>query len=121
MRGKEKGESIPAVLELVADLLEVVVAHVVDGEDEAVRVLWDAGTDVGEQLVLVLASLLGHLRQAQSLCAFGFRHLGLGVSEFVFKRLKWERGMLRIRLLGIKIHGVELFFFSPCAGGPRMR
>lgn len=61
---------LPAVGQLVADFLEVVVAHVVDAEGEAVLVLRDALADVGEELVLLLACLLGHLGEVEDLAAF---------------------------------------------------
>ncbi len=50
-RGEEErggGKDIPAVLELVAHVLEVVIAHVVDAKHEAVLVLRYALADVLE-------------------------------------------------------------------------
>lgn len=69
-------EEDAAVAELVADVLEVVVAHVVDAEDEAVLVLGDGVADVAEELVLVLARLLGDLREVEDLCTLGLGHCG---------------------------------------------
>lgn len=70
---------VPAVAELVADVLEIRVAHVVDAEDEAVLVLGHALPDVGEELLLLLARLLGHLREVERPRAFGLGHGGGGV------------------------------------------
>ena len=64
------GGDAPAVGQLPAHVLEVVVAHVVDAKDEAVLVLRDALADVGKELVLVLAGLLGHLGQVEDLGTF---------------------------------------------------
>jgi hypothetical protein len=63
-------ECLPAVFELVADVLEVRVAHVVDAEDEAVLVLRHALADVLKQLLLLLARLLGHLGEVEDAGAF---------------------------------------------------
>jgi hypothetical protein len=63
-------DDIPAIGQLVADFFEVVVAHVVDAKGEAVLVLRDALADVGEELVLLLARLLGHLGEVEDLGAF---------------------------------------------------
>lgn len=54
---------LPAVGELAADILEVVVAHVVNAEDKAVLELGDGIADVLEELVLLLTGLLGDLRK----------------------------------------------------------
>lgn len=67
--GYGRGDA-PAVGQLPANVFEVVVAHVVDAKDEAVLVLRDALADVGEELVLVLAGLLGHLGEVEHLGAF---------------------------------------------------
>ena len=74
--GEMVGGNVPAVAELVADVLEVRVAHVVDAKDPTVRVLGHALTDVGEQLLLLLPRLLGHLREVERPRAFGLGHCG---------------------------------------------
>lgn len=51
------------------------VAHVVDAEDEAVLVLGDGIANVLEELFLVLAGLLVHLRHVDDLGASGLGHL----------------------------------------------
>lgn len=61
---------LPAVTQLLAHVLEVVVAHVVDAEDEAVLVLRHAVAYVGEEPVLLLPRLLGHLREVVHLGSF---------------------------------------------------
>lgn len=78
----DRGGGVPAVAELVADVLEVRVAHVVNAEDEAVLVLGHALPDVGEELLLLLARLLGHLREVERPRAFGLGHGGGGVWVF---------------------------------------
>lgn len=45
MRSKNK----PAIVELISDIFQVGVAHVLDGEDEAVLVLIEAFSHVGEE------------------------------------------------------------------------
>lgn len=64
-----KKNNAPAVGKLAADILQVVITHVVDAEDEAVLVLGDGIADVLEELVLLLTSLLGDLREVVDLCA----------------------------------------------------
>lgn len=61
---------IPAVGQLVADFLEVVVPHVVDAKRKAVLILWNAFPNIGKQLILLLAGLLGHLGEVVDLGAF---------------------------------------------------
>lgn len=61
------GDSLPAVVQVVSNLLQVAVAHVVDVEDEAVLELGDAFSDVLEELLLLLARLLGHLGKVEDL------------------------------------------------------
>ena len=69
--GCEHGwQDLPTVVELMPDILQVVVPHVVDAEDEAVLVLRDSGADVLEKLVLLLAALLAHLREVEDLRSF---------------------------------------------------
>lgn len=65
---------IPAVREVRADLLEEGVAHVVDGEDEAVLVGVEAFLDGREELEGQLLALFVDLREVNDLGAFGFRH-----------------------------------------------
>jgi hypothetical protein len=69
-RGKGDGGWLPAILELVADVLEIGVAHVVDGKDEAILVFGDAFANVLKELLLLLARLLGHLGEVEDLGAF---------------------------------------------------
>lgn len=68
------GNNVPAVGELAAHILEVVVAHVVHIEDNAVLVLGDLLANVLEQLVLLLAGLFGDLGEVEDLCALGLGH-----------------------------------------------
>lgn len=79
-------EEEAAVGEVAADVLEVVVAHVVDAEDEAVLVLGDGIADILEELVLLLARLLGNLREVVDLGALGLGH-GCGCGCAVPSRL----------------------------------
>jgi hypothetical protein len=53
--------SVPGIRELVAHVFEVVVAHVVEAQDEAALVLGNGVAYVLEQLLLLLAGLLVHL------------------------------------------------------------
>jgi len=69
-------QNIPAVFELVADILKVRVAHIFDTEDEAVLVLRDGLADVFKQLLLLLACLLRHLGEVEDAGALGLWHLG---------------------------------------------
>lgn len=57
------GKFLPGIGQLTPDLLHVGVAHVVEAQDEAVLELWDGLFDVLKKLVLLLARLLGHLRE----------------------------------------------------------
>ena len=68
--GVEGGTIIPAIGELVTVVLEVAVAHVVDTKDEAMLILRDALAYVLEKLLLLLACLLGHLREVVDLGTF---------------------------------------------------
>ena len=72
---------LPAVAELVADVFEVRVAHVVDAEDETMLVLGHTFPDVCEELLLLLARLLGHLCKVERPRAFGLGHGGGGVLD----------------------------------------
>lgn len=67
---------VPAVGELPAHLLEVVVAHVIHIEDNAVLVLGNLIANVLEELILLLTGLLGDLGEVDNLCALGLGHLG---------------------------------------------
>lgn len=58
LRAALRRQCLPRVGQLCADLLEVGVAHVLDGEDEAVLVLIDRLLDVGEELEGSLLALL---------------------------------------------------------------
>lgn len=58
-----------AVGKFATDILQVVVTHVVDAENEAVLVLGNGIADVLEELVLLLTSLLGDLGEVVDLCA----------------------------------------------------
>lgn len=68
-------DNIPAVVQLLSDILQVVVAHVIDAEDEAVLVVGDGFPDVLEELLLLLAVLLGDLGEVEHLRALGLGHL----------------------------------------------
>lgn len=67
--GKGNGDE-PAVLELVTNVFEIRVAHVVDAENEAVLVLWHALADVLKEFLLLLAGLLRHLGKIVDAGAF---------------------------------------------------
>lgn len=54
----------------MAHIFQVAVAHVVDAKDKAVLILWDGIAYVLEELVLVLARLLGHLGEVDDLGSF---------------------------------------------------
>lgn len=58
----------------MADILQVTVAHVVDAKDEAVLVVGNGIADVLEELLLVLAGLLGDLREVEDLGALRLGH-----------------------------------------------
>ena len=58
LRAALRRQCLPRVGQLCADLLEVGVAHVLDGEDEAILVLIDRLLDVGEELESSLLALL---------------------------------------------------------------
>lgn len=47
----------------MSHVLEVVIPHVVEAQHEALLKLGDRVTDVLEKLLLLLARLLGHLRE----------------------------------------------------------
>jgi len=64
----------PAIIKLAPDVLQVGIAHVLDGEDEAELVLVQAFSNIGEELDCQFFALLVDLRQVDYLCAFGFRH-----------------------------------------------
>lgn len=90
--GKAKGnakDNIPAVVQLLSDVLQVVVAHVIDAEDEAVLVLGDAFSDVLEELLLLLAVLLGDLGEVEHLRALGLGHLDCGMCVVVWWWCCW--------------------------------
>lgn len=96
---KEEGRGgVPAVGELTADVLEVVVAHVVDVEDDAVLVLGDLLADVLEELVLLLAGLFGDLGEVEDPRALGLGHLvGCGLrTEEINRKLqcRQEKGVV---------------------------
>lgn len=67
--------NIPAVVQLLSDILQVVVAHVIDAEDEAVLVVGDAFSDVLKELLLLFAVLLGDLGEVVHLRSLGLGHL----------------------------------------------
>lgn len=54
----------------MAHVFQVAIAHVVDAEYEAVLVLGHGIADVLEQLVLLLAGLLGDLGQVEDFGSF---------------------------------------------------
>ena len=54
----------------MAHFFEVVVTHIVNAEGKAVLILRNALANVGEELVLLLSGLLGHLREVVDLGAF---------------------------------------------------
>lgn len=70
MNLEEGGDKLPAVVQLVAHVFQVAIAHVVDAEYEAVLVLGHGIADVLEQLVLLLAGLLGDLGQVEDFGSF---------------------------------------------------
>ena len=72
---RDRGDG-PAVGEFLADLLQVVVAHVLDGEHEHMLVLGDRLADCRKELVLLLAALLRHLCHVHNAIAPGLGHIG---------------------------------------------
>lgn len=60
-------KNLPAIREFAADVLEVVVAHVVYAKDNAVLVFGYGITDVLEELILLVAGLLGDLGEVEDL------------------------------------------------------
>lgn len=79
-RGDERldgrAESLPAIGQLAADVLEVVVAHVVDAKHEAVLVLGDGIANVLKELVLLLAALFVDLGEVEGSGALRLGHFG---------------------------------------------
>lgn len=65
-----------AIVQLLAQLLQVGIPHVLDAEDEDVLVVRNGVADVLEQLVLVFARLLGDLRHVDGSVSFGLGHGG---------------------------------------------
>lgn len=64
-------KNVPAITrQLPSHILEVVVAHVVDAKDKEVLVLRDTFSDVGEEQLLLLARLLGHVGHVDHFCSF---------------------------------------------------
>lgn len=74
--GRNFDRGLPAVRQLAADVLEVVVAHVVDAKDEAVLVLGDGIANVLKELVLLLAALFVDLGEVKGSGALRLGHLG---------------------------------------------
>lgn len=64
----------PAVGEFGPHILQVRVAHVLDGEDEAVLVLIQTLAHIGEKLQGQLLALLLDLGEVNDSRALGFRH-----------------------------------------------
>ena len=100
---------IPAVGELGADLLQVRVAHVLDGEDKDVLEVVGGFLDVGEKLLGELLALLVRLGEVDDLGTLGLGHFG-GVAA----GLGWEdalRKKVRVR----KVAGQK----CKCAAGKK--
>jgi hypothetical protein len=66
---------VPAVGELAAHFLKIIVAHIVHVEDETVLVLGDLLANILEELVLLLTGPLGDLGEVEDLRALGLGHL----------------------------------------------
>lgn len=81
----------PAIAERRPDVLEVGVAHIRDGEDDAVLVLVDAGADQAEQPDRVLFALFFRLREVHDLGALGAWHCvgGVVVGRLVEEWVVW--------------------------------
>lgn len=73
-----KRDNKPAIVKLVPDILEVGVAHVLDGEDEAVLVLIEAFSHVGEEFEGELLAFLVDFGEVNHLRALGFWHCEFG-------------------------------------------
>lgn len=71
-------QCLPRVRQLSANLLEVGVSHVLDGENEAVLVLIDRLLDIGEKLERKLLALLVDLGKVHDLLASRNWHFGGG-------------------------------------------
>jgi hypothetical protein len=97
---------IPAVGELGADLLQVRVAHVLNGEDKDVLEVVGGFLDIGEKLLGELLALLVCLGEVDDLGTLGLGHFG-GVGA----GLGWEdalRKKVRVRkVAGQKMRGGE--------------
>ena len=76
--GTEGRNSEPAVRELGADVFEVGVAHVVDGEYKDVGVLVEAGADVGVELEGKVFAFFGGFGRVHHFRALGFGHFAVG-------------------------------------------
>lgn len=72
---KNARRSEPAIIEIVAHILQVRIAHVLDREDETVLVLIETFPHIGEELQCEFLALLVDFRQMDDLRALGFRHL----------------------------------------------
>lgn len=60
-------KGIPRVRKLVSHVLQVVVAHIIKAQDKTLLEFGRCLADVLEELVLLLARLLGHLREVHHL------------------------------------------------------
>ena len=73
--GIEGGERIPAITKLAPHILQVCIAHVLNGEDEDVLVGIDTISDLGEELLIVFAAgPLDRLGQGDHAVALAGRH-----------------------------------------------
>lgn len=86
-RAALRRQCLPRVGQLRADLLEVGVAHVLDGKDETVLILIDGLLNIGEKLEGSLLALLVHLSEVHDLLASGNWHFGCG---WGLRSLVWE-------------------------------
>lgn len=60
----------------MSHVLEVVIPHVVKSQNEALFEFGDGVPDILKKLLLLLARLLGHLREVVCLPSLRLRHLG---------------------------------------------
>lgn len=59
--------NIPAIIQLMSHILQIAIAHIIHAKHKAVLVLGHSIANVLEQLVLLLARLLGDLGQVEDL------------------------------------------------------
>lgn len=62
-----KKKNLPAIIQLMSHILQVAISHIIHAKHKTMLVLGNGIADILEQLVLLLARLLGDLRQVEDL------------------------------------------------------